>query len=327
MLDNSLRVSRKIMRARRNPRFYRFYHVFKALARNRMALAGLVMTAFFFLFTILDYAYPAYLGVTPANYSLRNAISSFGGTYTSGFYSYPGYPTLANGWYGWFGYTNYNLPIFPVMLAALKWDVSYTLFIVLISALIGTVVGLISGFYGKYTDESLMRLSDIFMTVPFLVFAIGIAYVLGGGLLYLMTAFVIVWWPVYAKVVRKQSRDIRSKKFLSSAAASGSPRIKTVFSHILPNVLPPVIVQIFLDLGIVIQIFAAVQFLGLGIVSKNLPDIGNMISWGFHPQYFSHGIWWPVVVPGIFIVLFSVSVYLLGDGLREVLKSGSEVTY
>lgn len=327
MMDSSLRISRKIMRARRNPRFYRFTHIFKALVRNRMALGGLIMTAFFFFFTILDYAYPAYLGVSAANYSLRNAISSFGGVYSPTCYAFPGSPTLSNGWYGWLGYTNYDLPIFPVMLAALKWDVSYTVFIVLISALIGTVVGLISGFYGKDVDETLMGLSNVFMTIPFLVFAIGIAYVLGGGLTYLMLAFIVTWWPVYAKLVRKQAMDIRSTKFLMAAAASGSPRMKTVFSHILPNVLPPVIVQIFLDLGIVIQIFAAVQFLGLGIVSSSLPDIGNMIAWGFHTQYFALGIWWPVVVPGIFIVLFSMSVYILGDGLRDVLKSGSEVTY
>jgi peptide/nickel transport system permease protein len=103
---------------------------------------------------------------------------------------------------------------------------------------------------------------------------------------------------------------------VEAATASGASTARNVFSHVLPNVLSPVFVQISLDLGTIMQLFAVLFFLGV-ISDPYFPELGNIINLG--QAWLSAGIWWPVIIPGVFILLFTISINLLGDGLRDVL--------
>lgn len=119
-------------------------------------------------------------------------------------------------------------------------------------------------------------------------------------------------------MTRGLALETKSLKYVEAAKASGASGVKTLFSHIIPNVLSPVYVQISLDLGSVIQIFAGIFFLIGALGSSSFPlEIGYLLSAGL--PYLSIGIWWPVIVPALFLLLFTVSVNLMGDGLRDVL--------
>ncbi len=341
--------------SRKHPRVEDFISTLKVFVKNRIALAGLIIVVIYAIIAILDWVYPAYLGIK-SGFDLSDALVTFHmSTYlgkpilypspitgslipfTIGVsYGVPPYgsgaiitlipptlhgPTNTPGWWWIFGSTAYNLPIFPVMLASLKWDLTYTVVIVLIGAAIGTIVGTFAGFYGGATDEAIMRVTDIFFSIPFLVLAMAILYVMGVSINNVLLALIIIWWPIYARLTRGQALSVKANKFVEAATASGSSRIRTMFVHILPNVLAPVFVQISLDLGTVIALFATLDFLGFHYTSIYLPELGNMITWGDQTRYlFATPMnWWPFLIPALFLVIFTIAVNLLGDGLRDVL--------
>lgn len=344
-MDADINSQMEIQASKRHPRIEDWTATMKILLKSKIAMSGLIISAFYFIVAILDWTYPQFLGVSAGN-PLTNAILAFnrsagvfwhGIPYTVGINAnIPPYgsqaaitlvpPTLNGpsgtpGWWWWFGGTEYNLPLFPLMLAALKWDMTYTLIIVISGALIGTTIGTISGYYGGIIDEFVMRVTDIFFSIPFLVLAIALIYVFGAYLVYVVISLIIIWWPTYARLTRGQALSIKSNKFVEAASASGSSNMRTVFVHILPNVLAPVFVQISLDLGVVVQVFATLTFVGFHFTSPFLPELGNILTWGDSAAYIFNAPmnWWPIIIPGAFLVLFTVSVNLFGDGLRDVL--------
>lgn len=344
-MDADVNTQIEAQNVRKHPKLEDWSATAKVFLKSKVAMAGLIITIFYFIIAVLDWVYPQYLGISAGN-PLTNAIIDFhrsagvvwnGVPFQVGINAdIPPYgsgaaitlvpPTLNGpsntpGWWWWFGGTEYSLPIFPVMLGALKWDLTYTVVIVLSGALIGTLIGTISGYYGKVIDEIVMRVTDVFFSIPFLILAIALIYVLGAHLIYVVIALVIIWWPTYARLTRGQALSVKSNKFVEAASASGSSHIRNVFVHVLPNVFAPVFVQISLDLGIVIQIFATLDFIGFRFTNPFLPELGNLIVWGDSAKYIlgSPINWWPIIVPGIFLVIFTVAVNLLGDGLRDVL--------
>lgn len=334
---------------RRHPRVEDLMGTLKVLVKNKVAMTGLIITAAYFVIALIDAVYPQYLGINPGT-SLSDALTAFhrtgltwlGKGYITGVsYGVPPYgsivsvativpptlhgPTGTPGWWWWLGGTQYNLPLFPLILGALKFDIAYTIVIVISGAVIGTVVGTISGYYGGVLDEVLMRVVDIFFSIPFLVLTMALIYVLGTKLIFVIIALVIVWWPTYARLTRGQALSIKSNKFVEASTASGSSNIRTVFSHIMPNVLAPVFVQISLDFGVVVQIFATLWFIGFRFSNAQyMAELGNVLNWASpvtSPQYIFNPImnWWMIMVPGIFLVIFTIAVNLFGDGLRDVL--------
>lgn len=299
----------KAQPVKHRPRVEDFKSTFKLFIKNRLAFVGFVIVLIYFIITVLDYVYPQYLGVKDIN-----TVASWVPQLASGI---PSGPTLSHGWEYLFGETLYFAPIFPVMLAALKTDITYSILIVLSGALIGIILGTMSGYFGKLYDEVLMRVTDIFFSVPTLVLAIAVTVVLGKSLQNVVIALIIIWWPIYARLTRGVSLSIKSNKFIEAATAAGSSGIRNVFVHILPNVLSVVFVQFSLDLGSIVQLFAALDFIGFNEGSPLLPELGNMLTWG--TSYLVAGIWWPIVVPGIFLLIFTVAINLMGDGLRDVL--------
>jgi peptide/nickel transport system permease protein len=295
---------------KRRPRIEDFKYTLKLFIKNKIAFVGFVIVLFYFAITILDFVYPRYLGVS----NIDTAASWVKSLSTAGI---PAGPTLSHGWWYIFGETLYFVPIFPVMLAALKTDITYSIIVVLVGASIGMIAGTLSGYFGKLYDEILMRITDVFFSVPYLILAIAVTTVLGFSLENVVIALIIIWWPIYARLTRGVALSIKANKYIEAATASGSSGIRNVFVHVLPNVLSVVFVQFSLDLGSIIQIFAALDFIGFNKGAPLLPELGNMLTWG--TTYLTAGIWWPIVIPGIFLLIFTVAVNLMGDGLRDVL--------
>ncbi|MEM0157994.1 MAG: ABC transporter permease [Thermoplasmataceae archaeon] len=295
----------------RNARLESAGTTFKLFFKNKTAFAGFVITAAYFIVALLDAVYPSYLGVSNISSTLMFLP---GHTPNS---QLPTPPTFGGSWYYWLGTTQSRIPLLPAMLASLKIDLGYSVLIVLVGMSSGLIIGSFSGFIGGYLDEIVMRITDIFFSLPFLVFAIVITFVLGFTITNIVIALVIIWWPTYARLARGLALQTKALKYVEAAYASGSTTLRTVFSHIVPNVLSPIYVQVSLDLGSIVQIFAALDFLGFNQGNIYLPELGNLINQG--QNFLAGGIWWPVVIPGLFLLVFTVSINLMGDGLRDVL--------
>ncbi len=201
-------------------------------------------------------------------------------------------------------------------MAAIRIDLYYSFQVVLGGAIIGTVVGVCAAYYGGYIDEALMRFTDIFLSIPYLPFAIAIAFFLGREISNISVALTLVWWPLYARYARGQTLSVKENAYIEGAKASGVGTPGILRYHIIPNVLTPIFVQISLDLGTVVQVFAGLVFIGFATGNLLLPELGTLISNGFG---FAVTAPWTILFPGLAILIFAIGMNLLGDGLRDAL--------
>ncbi|MEA3199656.1 MAG: peptide/nickel transport system permease protein [Thermoplasmata archaeon] len=183
---------------------------------------------------------------------------------------------------------------------------------------VGMILGLIAGWYGGWIDELLLRITDIFLSLPLLVLAIAVIVALHNpSLLSVGLALAVVWWPTYTRLVRGQVLAIRESQYVEAARASGLPDWYIMVRHVAPNTLSPVVVQATLDIGSVVLIAASLSFIGFTSNSPLLPEWGRLVALG--QEYIATGQWWTVVFPGLAIFGFVLGFNLLGDGLRDVL--------
>lgn len=181
--------------------------------------------------------------------------------------------------------------------------------------LIGVTLGGISGYFGGWTDEIIMRITDMFMSFPSLILAMAVAAALGPDLNNAVLAVSLTWWPWYTRIVRAQVLSLRNLEYVEAAQALGNRTMSIIFKHILPNCISPIIVQGTMDIGFAIQLTAGLSFIGLG-AQPPTPEWGSMISTG--RQYLlSH--WWYPTFPGVAILITVLGFNLLGDGLRDFL--------
>lgn len=219
---------------------------------------------------------------------------------------------------GWFGTTEYGIDLASGIVLAIRTDLIYSTFVVLFGALIGTIIGVYAGYRGGMFDEILMRATDVTYSIPFLIFAIAVAFAFNNReFTTLNLVLLILWWPPYARLVRAQTLSVKEVKFVEAAKAAGASDARIMLRHVLPNTLAPVFVQISLDLGVVTQIFAALDFIGFAGGNPYLPELGNLIlmGWDKGPQSYP----WTVIIPGVVLVIFTLAVNLVGDGLRDAL--------
>ncbi len=319
-------VSQKAdIEAARHPRVEQFKETFRMLLRNKGGLVGMIIVALFYIIAIMDAVYPAYLGV-PHDVTLSNFIpKSAAGP--GGAYSFipPYSPGLSHGWGYILGGGTWNIPLLATMLAAMKFDLGYSTLIVGLGALIGVTLGTVSAYLGGILDEIMMRITDIFFSVPFIVLAVAITAILGHNYNALVYALIIIWWPIYARLSRSLALQTKSLNYIEAARAAGSSKVRNIFVHIIPNVLSPAFVQVSLDIGTIILIFATLDFLGVLYINAFLgpPELGLLITLGVGgggaPDYLMTGQWWIFLFPGLMLLLFTVSANLFGDGLRDVL--------
>lgn len=188
--------------------------------------------------------------------------------------------------------------------------------VTLVGAVIGTILGGVAGYFGGKVDEAIMRLTDVFLAMPLLILAMGVAVALGRGLFNIGLALAIVWWPSYTRLVRGQVLSLRENQYVEAARAVGASDWRIITRHILPNAMSPIMVQATLDIGSVILISAALSFIGFGPASSNFAEWGTLVSQG---QQYLLRAWWPVTIPGLAIFGFALGFNLLGDGLRDLL--------
>ena len=180
---------------------------------------------------------------------------------------------------------------------------------------VGTVVGLLAGYLGGKVEFILMRLTDVFLSIPPLVLAIAMMGVLEPTLMNAMLAVTVMWWPWYARLVYNIARSEREEGYVLAAEVIGASTWHVAFREILPNCLPAVITKMTLDMGFVIIIASSLSFLGLG-VQPPTPDLGSMVAEG--ARYLPDS-WWLTVFPGLAILVAVFGFNLIGDALREIL--------
>ena len=177
----------------------------------------------------------------------------------------------------------------------------------------GTAVGMICGWCGKKVDSLLMRISDIFLAFPGLVFALAVAGVLGGGVQNAMIALGVISWPKYARLARSLTYAQKEADYMMAARLSGSSSGKLLTRHILPNIAGPILVTSVLDIGTMMMELAGLSFLGLG-VKPPMAEWGSMISDG---RVLLQTAPWMVLAPGAAIFIAVMIFNLLGDTLRD----------
>lgn len=187
--------------------------------------------------------------------------------------------------------------------------------IAFISSALGGALGLLAGYFGKWLDNVIMRICDMFFAFPPLILAMAIAASLGPSLQNTMLSLVIVWWPRYARLVRSQVLVLRELDYVQAAKASGAGHMRVMLKHIVPNALSPVIVQVTLDIGQAILMAASLGFLGFG-AQPPTPEWGVIAS---EARIYMRDQWWYPTFPSVMILLTVLGFNLVGDGLRDVL--------
>jgi peptide/nickel transport system permease protein len=187
--------------------------------------------------------------------------------------------------------------------------------IAVMGALVGTVLGLLAGYLGGKVDETIMRICDMFLAFPALILAMALAASLGPSLRNTMLALVVIWWPWYTRIMRGQVLALREAEYVMAARSLGASTRRLMFLHLLPNAIPPIIVQATLDIGNAILIASSLSFLGFG-AQPPAPEWGAMTSDG---RTFLRDFWWYPTFPGLAIMGTVIGFNLMGDGLRDLL--------
>jgi ABC-type dipeptide/oligopeptide/nickel transport system permease subunit len=198
--------------------------------------------------------------------------------------------------------------------------VGYT--VVVIAAIFGILLGLISAYYGGIIDLILMRITDIFLSFPPLLLALTVVAILGTGLENAMLAIALIYIPQLARIVRSSVLTVKELPYVEASRSLGAKNYFIIFGHILPNILAPSVVYLTLLLADAVLYTAALGFLGVGI-DPSTPEWGAMLSNG--RDYIILGYWWLTVFPGMMIAISVFAFNLFGDGLREALDPKMDV--
>ncbi len=205
--------------------------------------------------------------------------------------------------------------IFSRVLIGSRVSLLVGIFSVMVAGFIGTVMGLLSGYFGGWVDSVVMRITDAFHAIPLTLFAMVILTVTRPGILTLVAVIGITTWPFYARMVRSEVLGLKEKEYVKAARTIGTSGFKIMMKHILPNVIPTFIVVSTLSVASSILIEASLSFLGLGVQPPSV-SWGIMLSDG--RNYLATN-WWMATFPGIAISLTVLGIMLLGNWLRDVL--------
>ncbi|WP_269584695.1 ABC transporter permease [Roseibium sp. Sym1] len=215
----------------------------------------------------------------------------------------------------WFGTDNLGRDVFSRVIVATRLDLAISVAAVALSFLIGSILGSVAGYWGGWIDAVLNRLFDTIMAFPLFVLAMGIVAALGNTVENIVYATAVINIPFYARLVRAEVNIRRDAGFAQAAKLAGNSDVRVLALHIFPNALPPMMVQVSLNLGWAILNAAGLSFIGLG-VRPPTAEWGIMVAEG--ANFIVSGEWWLAIFPG-FALMFAVFTFnLLGDGLRDI---------
>ncbi len=220
-----------------------------------------------------------------------------------------------------FGTDEVGRDIYSRVIIGTRLSLQIGLIIIFVAMGIGVPLGIIAGYFGGWVNEIIMRITDIFLSIPGLLLALAIVGALGPGIKNAMLALSIVWWPGYVRLVQGKTLSLREESFVEAAKSIGASKLRIVFNHILPNCTSPIIVKASMDMGMAILFAANLGFIGVG-AQPPVPEWGAMISTGrnYLPDH-----WWIATFPGLAILITVLGFNLLGDGLRDVLDPQSRI--
>lgn len=215
----------------------------------------------------------------------------------------------------WFGTDQLGRDIFSRVIVATRLDLFIALASVLISFVIGSIIGSIAGYYGGWPDLILGRLLDTIMAFPLFVLAMAIVAAMGNTVENIVYATAIINLPFYARVARAEVNVLRNSAFVEAALLSGNSHLRLLCFQVFPNAMPPMMVQLSLNMGWAILNAAGLSFIGLGVKPPDA-EWGIMVAEG--ANYIVSGEWWVALFPGAMLMLAVFSFNLLGDGLRDI---------
>ena len=218
-------------------------------------------------------------------------------------------------WSYWLGTDDLGRDVLARLLFGARTALVVAFGVVTLSVAVGVVVGAVAGYFGRWVEETLMRVTDTFLAFPPLLLAVLVAAALGASLRNTIVAIAVSWWPWYARQVRSQVLSLRERPYVKALQAIGVPHRRIVALHIVPNAMAPVWVQATADLGAAVLTAAGLSFVGLG-PRPPTADWGTMISEG--RQYVLSGQWWIASFAGAAVVIVAMAFNLAGDVVRDV---------
>ncbi|WP_315782982.1 MULTISPECIES: ABC transporter permease [unclassified Bradyrhizobium] len=215
----------------------------------------------------------------------------------------------------WFGTDQLGRDIFSRVVVATRLDTFIAVASVALVFFMGGLAGVAAGFFGGWTDRVVGRIADTIMAFPLFVLAMGIVAALGNTVQNIIIATAIVNFPLYARVARAEANVRRNAGFVQAARLSGNSEMRILLGHILPNIMPIMIVQMSLTMGYAILNAAGLSFIGLG-VRPPTAEWGIMVAEG--ASFMVSGEWWIALFPGLALMIAVFCFNLLGDGLRDI---------
>lgn len=266
------------------------------LLRNPLSLLGLALISI----VVLSAVFADFITPFPAHVG---AVVDF-----ANFNKPPEWPYI-------FGTDLVGRDLFTRIVYAYRISLLLGLVVLAIAVPVGVAIGLVAGYAGGWTEWMLMRITDVFLSIPPLVLAMSIMGLLQPTLTNGMIAVTAMWWPWYTRLVYNIARSEKEEGYVLAAEVIGASKLHVMFREILPNCVPSIITKMTLDFGFVILIASSLSFLGLG-VQPPTPDLGSMVAEG--AKYLPDS-WWLTVFPGLAILIAVFGFNLIGDALREIL--------
>ena len=211
------------------------------------------------------------------------------------------------------GTDTYGRDMLSRVLIGAQTSISSTFALVAIITVFGTVVGIFCGYYGGIVDSVMMRISDVCLAFPGLVFAMAVAAILDGGVRNAVIALALISWPKYSRIARSQTLSIKNLPYMQASQMAGDSVLQMIFRHVLPNIVGPILVTSMLDIGTMMMEIAGLSFLGLG-AQPPVAEWGSMMSSG---RSMLQTYPWIVLSPGLAIFISVVIFNLLGDSIRD----------
>ncbi|UVC12037.1 ABC transporter permease [Rhizobium sp. TH2] len=266
------------------------------LTRNPLSLIGLVLVGIVVLSALLaDF-------ITPFPEHVGSVVDF------TNFNKPPQWPNI-------FGTDLVGRDLFTRVIYAYRISLILGVVVLALAVPVGVAIGLLAGYLGGWTEYLLMRLTDVFLSIPPLVLAMSMMGLLAPTLTNGMIAVTVMWWPWYTRLVYNIARSEKEEGYVLAAEVIGASKTHIMFREILPNCIPSIVTKMTLDFGFVILIASSLSFLGLG-VQPPTPDLGSMVAEG--AKYLPDS-WWLTVFPGVAILVAVFGFNLIGDALREIL--------